>query len=118
MSKKYLIAAAALMFGSLIGLPTLADEAGNAEIFAAFDTVAVADLDKERGMHTPDLEDLEGALQAVLDGNTVDIGDGVIQTNTIDASFNGASGIATVIQNVGSNVIIQTATMVTVNYTN
>jgi len=115
MCKKLLIAAAVLMWGSLAGLPALADEGVKADVFAGFDTVAVADLDSERGMHTPDLEDLEGMAQAVMDGNT-SIDSGSTRTNTIEASFVGATGIATVIQNAGNNVIIQTATMVTVNY--
>jgi hypothetical protein len=112
MSKKLLIAAAMLMWGSLTALPALADEAN---VFGALDTVAASDLDSARGMHTPEIEDLEGALQAVLDGNT-SVDNGSLRTNTIDASFVGATGIATVIQNAGNNVIIQTATMVTVNY--
>jgi hypothetical protein len=119
MSIKRVIATAIMGIMALglgFGTPALADDGDKTDVFAALEVVAVTDLDSTRGMHIPDFEDLEGTLQAVLDGNTSIVGDGVILTNTIDTSFNGASGIATVIQNVGNNVIIQTATMVTVNY--
>ncbi len=120
MSIKYSVAAAVLALGITTGLPALADDTvlvnGETSMFSALDTVSTDELGMTRGMHIE--EEHDESIGGGLENNYSSIGDDVVMTNTIDTSFNGASGIATVIQNVGSNVIIQTSTMVTVNYNN
>jgi len=63
------------------------------------------------GAHVDNLIDVDGAV----DGNTAHhITSG---SNSIaDGAFNNASGINTVIQNTGSNVLIQNAMIVTVDF--
>lgn len=82
--------------------------------FAEFGVVVeAAELETTRGMDID--EDFDAIFDAVIDNSFAD-GDGT-RTNVIsDDAFRGASGIATVIQNAGDNVIIQTATVVNVSF--
>lgn len=78
--------------------------------------VPLARLDRMRGgdgnsTHTTNVADLDGRV----DGNTAT--DVVSGTNRIaDGSFANAAGISTVIQNSGSNVLIQNSTIVNVQF--
>lgn len=123
MRMKHLIAATVLTLGTAFGLPALADDGAviedDASLFGAFDTVDANELEDLRGTHLLPFEWMEEDMPhaALSNNNAVNVhAEGAFAINIIDASFSGASGIVTIIQNVGNNVIIQTATMVTVNY--
>lgn len=80
--------------------------------------IAAEDLDHYRGMANPfGVADAAPEWNATVAGNQVAYyGDATItQTTAISNSFNNATGIFTVVQNSGNNVLIQNATMVTIN---
>jgi hypothetical protein len=109
-----LLSATALVAGLAVSGPVRADDASVTSMFGGNGAVANSDLAAIRGMENT--YQLDADMQATLEDNSA-TDYGSVRTNNIDASaFAGASGVATVIQNSGDNVIIQTATMVTVNY--
>ena len=108
-----LLSAAGLAAGIALATPVLADDDATA-LFGSDQQVAASDLAATRGMEN--IYDFDASLSAVLDNNQA-TDNGSVRTNTIDSTaFSGATGVATVIQNAGDNVIIQTVTQVTVNY--
>jgi hypothetical protein len=110
------------IFAIALGLsavtPASAAERPAGGIFGALAPLDAHDLSVARGTNIP--IDFDAAMNATLTGNTVNgaalasYGGG---SNFISSSaFSGASGVAVVVQNTGNNVIIQTATMVNVNF--
>lgn len=73
-------------------------------------------LDQERGMGGILDVTSNANLEAVLTGNSTS--NSVTGNNTIDqGSFHQASGVFSIIQNTGNNVIIQDSTIITVTIT-
>ena len=107
-----IFAAGAAVAAMTFAAPAMAEDLTDG--FAEFGVVVeAAELETTRGMDIED--DFEDIFTAISIGNTAD-GDGT-RTNEISGNaFRGASGIATVIQNAGDNVIIQTATVVNVSF--
>lgn len=105
-----LIGASALLLNSL-PLPAFADENGNPETGALGPVVLDTQLAENRGGFTLELNtnNLNGQVydnQAIAN---------VTGSNAITSSaFSGASGLPTVIQNSGNNVLIQNATVLNV----
>ncbi len=98
--------------------PALSGEALDQRVangFAGFSSaIGATELAATRG--TGQDEDFDNLFEASSSGNTA-IDAGSVRSNIIvDSAFSGASGIATVIQNAGNNVVIQTATIVTINH--
>ncbi len=83
-------------------------------LFSPVETVLLEELDNARGREGVDLTNINNMnVQAALSGNQAN--HNVNGYNIIDhGSFAQASGINTVIQNTGNNVIIQDATNVIV----
>ncbi|MFQ3234709.1 MAG: hypothetical protein ACI9C4_000260 [Paraglaciecola sp.] len=83
---------------------------------ADFSPVLLEDLDQERGLGgVADVTNNE-TLEAILTNNSNT--NGITGNNTIDAgSFSEASGVFSIIQNTGNNVIIQDSTIITVTIT-
>jgi hypothetical protein len=77
------------------------------------DPVVLEDLDQIRGLGGVVDVTSNASLEAVLTNN--DASDSVTGYNIIDqGSFNDASGIFSIIQNTGNNVIIQDSTIITI----
>lgn len=111
LKKPTMLTVAGLAVALAFSAPVRAEDAG-ASLFGNDSSVASEDLASVRGMQNT----FDGELTATLSDNNV-YGDSGERKNVIDVTaFQGASGVATVIQNAGDNVIIQTITMVTVNY--
>jgi hypothetical protein len=83
-------------------------------LFSPADTVLSEDLDNERGREGVDMTTLNNMnVRATLSGNEAN--NNVTGFNIIDhGAFTEASGIISVIQNTGNNVIIQDSTIVNV----
>jgi hypothetical protein len=83
-------------------------------LFSSSETVLSEELDQARGREGVDITTLSNMnVQATLSDNQA--GNNVNGYNIIDhGSFTRASGITSVIQNTGNNVIIQDSTIVTV----
>jgi len=109
----------ALFLAMILSGPAVAEDLGGFDDFGG--AVDEAVLDSSRGMALPETEDdpdFDGIFLAISEGNSAE-SDGEMRTNVIsDTAFAGASGVATVIQNAGDNVIIQTATIVNVSFVN
>lgn len=86
----------------------------DALIFSADETVLADELDDERGREGVDMFTLNNMnIRATLSGNQAN--QNMSGYNSIDGgSFGQASGITSVIQNSGNNVVIQNATNVNV----
>lgn len=93
-----------------------ADSAQNQDklLFSSAETVLLEELDNARGREGVDITALSNMnVQATLSGNQAS--NNVNGYNIIDhGSFTQASGITSVIQNTGNNVIIQDSTIVNV----
>ncbi len=105
---------AVMGFGGAAFGGELSSESGLDALVGAGQKVALSDLATVRG--GSDDFDFDHMFDSDHHDNTA-IDNGSTRSNTIvDAAFSGASGIATVIQNSGNNVVIQTATIVTINH--
>jgi hypothetical protein len=83
---------------------------------AQWQRVADVELDAARGMANPFVvDDVEGITMTAVSYNNYAESQGT-GSNYFTGSFNGASGVATVVQAIGNNIIVQTLTNVTVNY--
>ena len=82
--------------------------------FSLVEAVSLGELENARGREGVDITALNNLnANATLTGNTAN--GNVTGANIIDASsFSGASGMFSVIQNTGNNVIIQDSTIVNV----
>ena len=81
-----------------------------------WERVAEVDLDAARGMANPfTVDDVEGITMTAVSYNNFAQSQGT-GSNYFNGSFDGSSGIATVVQAIGNNIIVQTLTNVTVNY--
>lgn len=90
----------------------MADPASSAN-FSQNQTVADSALDNQRGMFAPGV-DIGELMSATTTGNTVY--SSFTGTNNVDGNaFSNISGIVNVIQNLGSNVVIQNAVVVNLN---
>ena len=90
------------------------ESAAGEEEFAGNDSVSDEDLDKSRGAFNPSVLNLS-QLDAVSQGNTVN--GGVTGNNQIDTNaFSDTSGLVNVIQNSGNNNLIQSSTVVNINF--
>lgn len=119
---KMVAAAGALM----LGVASLASPAASEDAqagFASWQAVPTQELDGMRGMADPTEINLEAFFHAELNNN--DFSGAIIidpnalpatPLNDISGSFNNSSGIVMVVQNTGSGVIIQSATLVSVNF--
>lgn len=87
----------------------------NAEIDVAFSAeVSEVELDRTRGAFLPEVFNV-GQLKAISEGNSVE--GGITGTNLIDSNaFSNSGGLVSVIQNSGNNVIIQSNTIVNLNF--
>ncbi len=97
------------------GLPIAAQatETGNVDPMPAGDTAILSDaeLDHHRGGQMVTVNDAD--LSAEMEGNTLVAGTN--GSNSIGAgALSGVSGIATVVQNTGNQVIIQSSTILNV----
>lgn len=86
------------------------------DIIDGFSPVLLNDLEQERGLGGIfDVTNNEH-LEAILTNNSST--NSITGNNTIDAgSFSEASGVFSIIQNTGNNVIIQDSTIITVTIT-
>jgi hypothetical protein len=86
------------------------------DTIAHLSPVLLEDLDQERGLGgVADVTNNE-YLDAILTNNSNT--NSITGNNTIDTgSFNEASGVFSIIQNTGNNVIIQDSTIITVTIT-
>ncbi|MFT6897197.1 MAG: hypothetical protein ACJA13_001603 [Paraglaciecola sp.] len=113
MRKTYRYAKLFILFGLTmsIHLSTQAEDT-----IAHFSPVLLEDLDQERGLGgVADVTNNEH-LEAILTNNSNS--NSITGNNTIDAgSFSEASGVFSIIQNTGNNVIIQDSTIITVTIT-
>lgn len=116
-----LVAGFALVGSLCVATPAAAqDESRSVDLFASWEKAPEQELKAARGKaHTIDIDAL---LDATLTDNDftgavlIDPALVVTPLNDISGSFDNVSGIVTVIQNTGSGVIIQSATIVTVNF--
>jgi hypothetical protein len=77
-------------------------------------TLSDRDLDSNRGTFAPGVYNLSN-LTAVMYGNSAN--NTVSGNNNIgDGAFSGLNGLATVIQNSGNNVVIQSSTVLNVTF--
>lgn len=101
----------------LTATPALADASDKAGSFGQTSAaVGLDDLADERGTANPfDMAEVFGG--STVSDNLVQYNGDVFltQTSTIANSFNQSQGVITVVQNAGNNVLIQNATMVTIN---
>ncbi|PTN13326.1 hypothetical protein [Nitrosomonas aestuarii] len=102
-----------LPFHSASATSTQSDEKIALQHFTAKEA-SLDELDNARGREGIDITALNNLdVSATLTGNTAN--NNLTGTNMIDASaFTGASGMFSVIQNTGNNVIIQDSTIVNV----
>ncbi len=96
---------------------TQSDEDGTTN-FSSVEVASLDELAEARGTEGVDITTLNNMnVKAVLTNNTAT--NNVTGTNTIDTSaFAGASGMFSVIQNSGNNVVIQDSTIVNVTILN
>jgi len=83
--------------------------------------VLLEELDQSRGLGgVVDLSNVDITNNSILDAELTDnkVSDSVTGYNIIDqGSFNDASGVFSIIQNTGNNVIIQDSTIITITIT-
>jgi hypothetical protein len=83
--------------------------------------VLLEELDQSRGLGgVVDLSNVDITNNSMLDAELTDnkVSDSVTGYNIIDqGSFNDASGVFSIIQNTGNNVIIQDSTIITITIT-
>lgn len=98
------------------GLPVQNINAGQSDelFFEQTEAVLLEELDNERGKGDIDIVTLNNATaEALLKSNTAY--NNISGNNIIDSSsFSGSSGLISVIQNSGNNVIIQDSTIINV----
>lgn len=118
MNRSFTLAALGPLLGTALMVASALVEAQAAEapapaasIFRTAPRIADRDLAGSRGGTASAVVDVSGSLRQT---SAVDVHSG---TNTIaDGSFANALGLTTVIQNSGSNVLIQNATTVNVQF--
>ena len=110
---RFLVLTLALPFHSASASSTQTAESTASPLSSA-ETASLNELDNARGREGIDITALNNLdVSATLTGNTAS--NNLTGTNIIDATaFTGASGMFSVIQNTGNNVIIQDSTIVNV----
>ncbi|MEQ8490349.1 MAG: hypothetical protein RKE52_16755 [Marinovum algicola] len=114
--KRLRITALGVLAFSLSGVvPAAANDAFRGSLPAAgWELASDGELEASRGMALPLNADMDAVMNATLTGNFAE--GGSFGSNMLQGSFNEATGVVTVVQNTGNNVIVQTATMVAVNF--
>ena len=97
----------------IISQKTVAEDFAAAIAIVDFSPVMLEDLDQIRGLGGVADVTSKANLEAILNDN--DVSDSITGYNIIDqGSFNDASGVFSIIQNTGNNVIIQDSTIITI----
>ncbi|HKU88941.1 MAG TPA: hypothetical protein VJP84_04070, partial [Steroidobacteraceae bacterium] len=95
-------------------LSTLADDESAAEVSALGDPVSTETLAEQRGGDDEFVHNTIRVNGTVTDNSATNV---VTGANSIaDGSFANSSGIMSVVQNTGANVLIQSATIVNVQF--
>ncbi|MBS3964841.1 MAG: hypothetical protein KGZ80_10180 [Methylomonas sp.] len=100
----------------VVGLPIQSIDAGQSVelFFEQTEAVLLEELDNERGKGDIDIVTLNNATAQALLKNSTSYNN-ITGNNIIDSSsFSGSSGLVSVIQNSGNNVIIQDSTIINV----
>ncbi len=110
-----------MIFSILISNNVFAEDIDVGNVIIDAEPVLLEELDQIRGLGgVVDLSNVDITNNAILEAELTDnnVSDSVTGYNIIDqGSFNDASGVFSIIQNTGNNVIIQDSTIITVTIT-